>query len=288
MRRTCGIALAVLGVAGLLLALPAAPAGDKDDTLHLFNGKDLSNFYTWLAAPKEGQEPIGKNHDPDKVFTVHDGVLRISGQDWGGLITEKEYEDYHLTAEYKWGDRTWPPREDRARDSGLVLHCVGKEGAAKGGVWMEGIECQMIEGGTGDIILVAGKEKPTLTATAVQRDIGGEDNRHKEWYCVKGAPPQPISEGRIDWYDRSESWKDVKGFRGRKDIEGMVGEWNTLECLCDGDNLTIRLNGTVVNAASKLTPHKGKILIQSEGAEVFFRKIDLQPLTAADRVKGQP
>jgi hypothetical protein len=276
MRRTCGIGLALPALAGLLLALAPAPADDKDDALHLFNGKDLSNFYTWLAAPKKGEEPLGKNNDPDKVFTVHDGVLRISGQDWGGLITEKEYENYHLTAEYKWGEKTWPPREDKARDSGLVLHCTGKEGAAKGGVWMQGIECQMIEGGTGDIILVAGAEKPTLTATAVQKDVGDEGK--KEWYYLKGAPPQPFSEGRIDWYDRSENWKDVKGFRGRKDIEGKPGEWNTLECICDGDTLTIRLNGTVVNAATKLNPHKGKILVQSEGAEVFFRKIDLQPL----------
>jgi hypothetical protein len=278
MRRSCGIGLALLGLAALLPGLSPAPAGDKDDTVHLFNGKDLTNFYTWLAAPKQREEPLGKDNDPHKVFTVQDGVLRISGQDWGGLITEKEYQDYHLTAEFKWGEKSWPPREDNARDSGLVLHCVGKEGAAKGGVWMEGIECQMIEGGTGDIILVAGAGKPTLTATAVQKDVGPEDKRHKEWYYLKGAPPQPISEGRIDWYDRSENWQDVKGFRGRKDIEGKVGEWNTVECICDGDSLTIRLNGTVVNAATKLNPHKGKILVQSEGAEVFFRKLDLQPL----------
>src|SRR5436305_1067120 len=67
----------------LLLLAPLAllPAADgKDDaTVHLFNGKDLTHFYTFLGAPAKGEKPRGKNNDPDKVFSVHDGVLRISG-----------------------------------------------------------------------------------------------------------------------------------------------------------------------------------------------------------------
>ena len=171
--------------------------------------------------------------------------------------------------EFKWGKKTWPPREGKARDSGILLHCVGDDGVV-GGVWMESIECQMIEGGTGDFILVGGKGKPKVTATVKQ--IG------KQWYYDPKGEPKEFAGGRINWFGRDPDWKDVKGFRGKNDVEKAVGEWNTLECVCDGDKITNILNGVVVNACTKATHTKGKILFQSEGAEVFFRRIELLPL----------
>src|SRR5262249_53329745 len=72
-----------LGLLALLLALLAglAPlagaADDKDEGfIPLFNGKDLTGFYTYLRG-------LGKNNDPDKVFTVQDGAIRVSGQTFG-------------------------------------------------------------------------------------------------------------------------------------------------------------------------------------------------------------
>jgi hypothetical protein len=254
---------------------PNVAADSPNGVLRLFNGKDLSNFYTYLAAPKKGDKPLGKNNDPEKVFTVQDGMIRVSGKVYGYFVTEKEYDNYHLTVDFKWGEQTWPPREDRARDSGILLHAVGEDGAA-GGVWMESIECQMIEGGTGDFILVGtSKKRPNLTVTAVQKPTTGT---RKENYYMPGAPPQPFAGGRINWYDRDPGWKDVKGFRGAKDVENRVGEWNTLECICRGDTITIVLNGTTVNMGTQASHTKGKILFQSEGAEVFFRRIELKPL----------
>jgi hypothetical protein len=241
--------------------------------IKLFNGKDLTNFYTWLGSPGKGQKPYGKNNDPEKVFTVHDGMIHISGKVFGGLITEKEYENYHLVAEFKWGEETWPPRKGNARDSGILLHCVGPDGAA-GGVWLESIECQMIEGGTGDLILVAGKGRPSLTARVVKR--GGQS-----YYDPKGEPVA-FTGGRVNWFGRDPGWKDVKDFRGRQDVERPAGQWNRLECVCDGDRITNILNGTVVNRATQVRPHRGKILFQSEGAEVFFRRIELRPVRKGD------
>lgn len=252
----------VLAAFLLFSAATLIPAA-ADDTIHLFNGKDLTGFYTFL----KGQ---GKNNDPDKVFTVHDGMVHVSGKTFGYFITEKEYENYHLITEFKWGEKTLPPRENKARDSGILLHAVGEDGGA-GGTWMESIECQMIEGGTGDFILVASKNgKPSMTAEVEKRDNGT--------YYKKGAPAIKITSGRINWYGRDPSWKDVAGYRGPQDVEKPLGEWNTLECICDGSNITIILNGTVVNAGTNASHTKGKILFQSEGAELFFRKIDLKPL----------
>lgn len=245
-----------------MLLCPSLSADTSDGTLHLFNGKNLSGFYTYIKG-------LGKNNDPEKVFTVRDGAIHVSGNGFGGLITEKEYENYHLIVEFKWGEKTWLTRKDKARDSGILLHCTGEEGV-NNSPWMESIECQMIEGGTGDIIIVSGKNKPRLSAEVEQRG--------KEYYYKKGASPREFPPGRVNWSSRDPDWKDVKGFRGKQDAERPVGEWNTLECICDGDKLTYLLNGQVVNAATNCTLKRGKLLFQTEGAELFFRKIDLKPL----------
>ncbi len=266
-------AAAVLLSGALLVALAGArPAAgdDKEEVVSLFNGKDLTNFYTWLKGP-------GKDKDPDKVFTVKDGMIRVSGQTYGCFTTEKEYENYHLIVEFKWGDKTWPPRENATRDSGVLLHCVGADGAA-GGVWMESIECQIIEGGTGDFILVGGKGRPELTAEIEKRPTGTGDRKRDESYYKPGAAPVRFTGGRINWFGRDPAWRDVKGFRGKQDVEKPAGEWNRLECICDGDKITNILNGTVVNVGTKASHTRGKILFQSEGAEIFFRRIDLKPL----------
>jgi hypothetical protein len=117
------------------LCLAAADAGtDAQPTgvIHLFNGKNLDGLYVFIKGR-------GRDNDPLKVFTIHDGLLHISGQEFGCVTTVKEYENYRLIAEFKWGDATHPPRKDRARDSGILLHSVGQDGAY-GGVWMHSIE----------------------------------------------------------------------------------------------------------------------------------------------------
>jgi len=51
-------------------------------------------------------------------------ISRISGEILGGLATLKEYGDYHLELEFKWGEKRFPPRADMPRDSGLLYHGV--------------------------------------------------------------------------------------------------------------------------------------------------------------------
>ena len=256
-------------LAVLMLAATRAEAQSVDKPIKLFNGKDLTNFYTYLGSPGKGEKAYGKNNDPEKVFSVANGMVRVSGKVFGCFVTEKEFENYRLVVEFKWGSETWPPRVKATRDSGILLHCVGEDGAA-GGVWLESIECQMIEGGTGDFILVKGKNAPKLTALV--------EKRGSEWFYNPKGEPKEFSSGRINWFDRDPAWKDTLGFRGKNDVEKAVGEWNTLECVCDGGKITNVLNGVVVNAGAGASHTKGRILFQSEGAEVFFRRIDLLPL----------
>src|SRR5436190_534299 len=80
--------------------------------------KDRAGFNTLL-------EKHGINSDPDKVFQVEKGVLHISGQEFGGLVTQKEYRNFYLRAEFKWGEKTYEPRLGKARDSGIQYNITG-------------------------------------------------------------------------------------------------------------------------------------------------------------------
>lgn len=273
----------LLVLAGMLAVLASqAPLAESEvivpkRTIDLFNGKDLSNFYTWLVDYKYD--------DPKRVFSVVDQVdgapaIRSSGEVWGGLITRQKYANYRLIAEYRWGLATWGSRKNDARDSGILLHCQEPEGAYSpdfNGAWMRSIEYQIIEGGTGDIILVRGHTpegeelRPRLTATV-------RENEQGQFFWDPDGEPRVFTRRHINWFGRDPEWESVLGFRGADDVENPPGLWNRIEIICDGDSLTYLLNGTVVNKGTNSSLTSGKILFQSEGAEIYFRRIELRPL----------
>jgi hypothetical protein len=259
---------------GVCFLLPAAhaqeiPSFAKDvplvnslEPVLKFNGKDLTGFYVYTHDHKR--------EDPLKVFTVQNGMIRVSGEEYGAITTSLDYKNYHLIVEWKWGDQTFAPRKGKSRDSGILLHCVGPDGAA-GGQWMQSIECQVIEGGCGDFIMVKGAELPTLTC---ETRVGPDG---KQLYYEKGGKPV-VGRGRVNWWGRDPEWKDVTGFRGKNDVEKPAGEWNRMEVICDGDTITNIVNGYVVNAGTRSSQVEGKIQFQSEGAAIFFRRIEVRPL----------
>jgi len=252
-----------------------APDGKaKGGTLRLFNGKDLANFYTFLEKHRY--------EDPLRVFTVvkEDGApaIRVSGEEFGGLTTRAEFENYHLVVEFKWGTRTWGRRFNKAMDSGILLHCTGPDGNYAG-FWMASVECQIIEGGCGDFLMLEAKDadgQPIKSSLTVECEQSGN-----EYWYRPGAPPLTRGEGRFNWYGRDPLWQDVKGFRGRRDVESPAGQWTRIEAICDGDKITNLVNGQVVNIATGSRLRKGKILFQSEGAEIFYRRIELAPLKSS-------
>lgn len=243
----------------------------RGKTLRLFNGKDLTHFYTFLEQHRY--------EDPLHVFTVVnvDGVpaIRVSGEEFGGFITREEFENYHLLVEFKWGTQTWGRRFNKAMDSGILLHCTGPDGNYAG-FWMASVECQIIEGGCGDLLMLEGKDaegRPIPSSLTVECEQSGQ-----EFWYHPGAPPRTLGAGRFNWYGRDPLWQDVKGFRGRRDVESPAGRWTRIEVICDGDKITNLVNGQVVNVATHSRLRRGKILFQSEGAEIFYRRIELTPL----------
>ena len=234
--------------------------------VQLFDGHSLKGWYTFL-------QHRGRDHDPKHVFTVQDGMIRISGEEWGCITTDAEYENYRIVLEFKWGDLTHQPRLENARDCGLLLHSRGEDGGSQG-IWMHSIECQMIEGGTGDFIVVGDGSDDFQITCNVRTDPGGN-----HYFTQEGGHSQTINAGRINWWGRDPQWKDVLGFRGTQDVEKLPGQWNTLECIASGDEITVKLNGVLINKATAVKPSKGRIQIQSEAAEVFIRKVELWPLS---------
>lgn len=271
MKQTLAV-IATFGFCFLIFAgttKASAPASDNLETkslkkskVKLFNGKNLDGWYTFIKGK-------GKNIDPNKVFTVKNGILVISGEEYGCITTDEEYENYILTAEFKWGGKTHEPRLTKARDCGILMHSVGEDGA-HGGSWMHSIECQIIEGGTGDFIVVGdGSSDFAITCPTAPEKQGSS-------YVFKpDGEPVTIHSGRINWYGRDPGWKDQIGFRGVNDVEKPVGKWNKLKCVVKGDKIDVYLNNKLVNQAFDVKPSRGKIQIQSEGAEILFRKVNL-------------
>ena len=62
------------------------------------------------------------------------------------------------------------------------------------------------------------------------------------------------------------------------DSERPIGEWNDYKIVCDGDQITIWVNGDLVNHVTKCSVTKGAICLQAEGADIEFRDIRLKPL----------
>jgi hypothetical protein len=242
----------------------------------LFNGKDLSGWDTYIGPSfdsvngKRDTISPGLNNDPLKVFSValEDGqpVLRVSGERFGGISTQQEFENYHLKLEFKWGNLTWLPRKGKKRDSGILYHAVGPHGADFG-FWMRSQEFQVQEKDCGDYWGVAGGifDIPVtmIDSANYQYDAGGKlmtfsatspQGRH----CIKNP-----------------------------DAEKPTGEWNSLEVYCYGDTSVHVVNDQVVMVlynsrqadSGKETPlKKGKLQLQSEGAEVFYRNIAIQSI----------
>ncbi|SIS64653.1 protein of unknown function [Zobellia uliginosa] len=248
--------------------------------------KDLSNWDVFIGVPHtsldlEGYEkgdgmhgtPIGLNNDPLNVFTTSqengETILNVSGQIYGGLSTKKEYENYHLVFDIKWGTKKYEPRLKDKRDSGVLYHAQEPHGQFWN-VWMKAPEMQVQETDCGDFFPLAG----------VSMDI--KASKRKE-------------NGKEFWfYDpKGEVHTFKTGANGRcrrmDNFENPHGEWSRLELICINDKAYHIVNGKVVmvlenakeydqdGVASALT--KGKIQFQSEACEVYYKNIKIRNIS---------
>src|SRR5437667_2449910 len=254
-------------------------ASPKSEWRLLFDGRDLAGWDKHISVP-EGSGEIIPNHDPKGVFTVTNlngqTVIHVSGEIYGALTSHDEFENFHVRLEFKWGEKRWPPRATVGRDSGILYCAVGKPNPGTG--WMTSIENNIVERGIGQWWSVNG----------AIIDVDGE------WITPEMEPQIPYQkegagEKNIVYREGAPriTAAPANGITPSFEAEKPFGEWNSVEVVFWGGNCIHLLNGKVnmvlVNPryeeAGQWRPlSRGKIQLQSEAAEVFYRKLEARPL----------
>jgi hypothetical protein len=244
----------------------------------IFNAKDLTGWDVYIGPLYDSikndfaGDPIGLNKDPHKVFSVvkEDGrpAIRISGENFGGLSTQQEFANYHLRLEFKWGKLKWGPKRNAKRDSGLLYHAVGPH-AVDWFFWMRSQEFQIQEGDCGDYWGCGG----------AFADVPATKHGDNKFIYAPGTP-------LLTFRDKGPNGRNcIKG----SDAEKPSGEWNTIDLYCYGDTSIHVVNGKTVMVLYNLRQpegsgderlNKGKIQIQSEGAEVFYRNLEVEEISS--------
>ncbi len=81
---------------------------------------------------------------------------------------------------------------------------------------------------------------------------------------------------------RRGATEPTQGMRVQNTTDGSekpIGEWNTLVIECRGADVKVWMNDAFVNDGVECSSSRGQIALQSEGAEVEFRKIVMEKLT---------
>ena len=248
--------------------------------------KDLSQWDMYLSykhsndyngeqpTDDEGNpiEPIGYNKNLNQVFSVaqKDGepILRVSGEYYGCIFTKDTFRNYHLTLKVKWGHKKWAPRKDKLMDSGVLYHSQGKCGVDYWRSWMLAQEFQIMEGHMGDYWAIANSaiDVRAFPQEGMMNSAAG----HSEPFISLGG-----NSGRDAYCIRSANY------------ESQAGEWTTLDLICfngrslhivNGQVVMVLKNSRVVTDEGSQPLESGKIQIQSEAAEVFFKDIRIKPI----------
>jgi hypothetical protein len=210
----------------LLLTLPMlAPAQAAQEPIRLFDGKSLAGWK--IDVPSLDDKP-----EEPKPFVVRDGMLVSLGQPFGHLVTEREFENYRLTVEYRFSKT--------AGNSGVVVHVSTLRHV--GNLLPKGLEVQIRHNNAGDFHLFGETLSQVPPAT--------------------GDAPASTARRLIHYAN----------------AEKPVGEWNAMVIDCVGSDVKVHVNGQFVNHGRQASATKGKIALQSEGAEVEFRKVELVPV----------
>ena len=196
----------------------------------LFNGKDLTGWS--MDIPAHDKKP-----ELAKSFIVRDGMLVSLGKPFGHLLTDKEYENYRLIAEYRFAGKPG--------NCGILVHASKLRNLYK--MYPKSIEVQMNHTHAGDFWCIV------------------EDIKVPDMIKRRGAKEKwGITEGKarriLNLTDGSEK---------------PVGEWNRMKIECLGDEVKVWVNGELVNHGHGCTAKKGKLSIQAEGSEVEFRRLDM-------------
>lgn len=255
-----------------MIATATAAAGDnaalpvQAGWTPLFNGKDLHGWYTYL-------QEHGRNSDPDGIIAIEDGVIHCYKRQahgshvvMGYLATEKEFENYHLRLQYKWGEKQFEPRLALKRDAGLYYHIVGEDA-----VWPKSLQFQIQETDVGDLLALYGVQVDTWI------DPATKDHEQATFLHPADGGESTVLGGSGIGYQKRYKMYELDG-------------WNTIELIVRGNTVTQIVNGKIVNqcenvryadpqsGAAPVPLSKGRIALEIEATEIYYRNIEIRPL----------
>jgi hypothetical protein len=261
----------VAGAACALIIASPGFAADAAGWKAIFNGRNLDGWSVHYASKTADGAP-----PPGSLFAVERGVIHAyptqaagSEQPNAYLETNAEYQDYVISLEYRWGEKKFAPRLNLVRDAGLLYH-VHRERPAD---WPAAAEAQIQEGDVGDSGAVSSQ-----LASCVDPRTGR--------YALPENGGVPVVVGHDGKFERTRHNK-VNEYPG----------WNTLQVIVRGDRATHVVNGVTNlrvhdikgwNGNEWLPVTKGRIALQAESAEIFYRNIRIRPLTEADDMPPEP
>jgi hypothetical protein len=206
-------------------------------------GREL-DFDKLLKLPEREVKSISwinVNTDPD-TWRTEDELLICSGKPIGVMRSEKQYENFILSVEWR--------HMEAGGNSGIFVWsdaAPDEESRLPGGVEVQMLELDWVNQNIKDGV------KPPIAYV------------HGELFGVGGVVTDP---------------DNPRGTRS-KSIENRAlgkGEWNSYKVVCIDGTIKLAVNGKFVNGISKSTIKKGYLCLESEGAEIHFRNFTLIPL----------
>jgi hypothetical protein len=214
----------------------------------LFNGVDFGGWDRYLGKPSDTEPALGIDNDPRGVYSVVmlDGepAIRISGEVWGALISREELGDFHFRAEYEWGTLSWPPLN--SPDSGVMYLSSGPLGAVNAG------------GSALSDPIGSGAFMVSMEYQVKSGDIGG---------CYDLGPinfqaaPRNVGSERPGWNQIDIVFQS-----------GTAQHFLNGELVAGGSDFELAWPGEPVASLQR-----GKLQIQSEGGEIYYRHLELLP-----------
>ena len=131
------------------------------------------------------------------------------------------------------------PADGKGGNSGVLLHVQDEK------YWPTSIEAQLLTGRAGDLLLT----NPPDSKLDVDK--------------TRQNPKQERQFFRIE---------------PKESPEKKFGEWNNLAVTCKGGDIVLVVNGVKVNEGKNGNLTKGRIALQSEGAEIHFKEVLIAPL----------
>lgn len=235
------LAVAAAAMAAVL-GSGAAMAADEQE---LFNGKDFTGWTFFLE--EKGYNADRRGRISDFATVTPERTIRITPSMHGALMTERDYLNYELHAEFRWVDPH--PRDD----SGIFLRIRPPF------VWdmVHGEQArfymvQVQPPNTGDLWVLGYNESLLKTSP---------DRAYKPFGDLELAPGGHIR-------------RHLK----MAEAEKPAGQWNSIDIRLKDKEVEVRLNGLLVNQATMLVDLPGRIGLESERGTIEYRNIRLSPL----------